>query len=270
MLDDWRDYQHFRNIDRGEDFAILRDILRDDLHAQDEKHGKTARHESYDSGYFSHRASLLSGHTEMETPDSSKEEKFVLVTQGTHVEEEHSVESGTRALGLASDGAGDVMGLRGGGACCSRIARKARKPSAIELQPGTPAVGDTEDRRAAGGVAISAGAKGRSRNVVESEGCEESSELDQLGNKELEQQGKKRDSEESGELGRLGMWRKSEGSEASEQGREKEASAGSEEKRMYGMSKRMYDLMYASDDERARAQYLENLNRDREKEELVR
>jgi len=61
QLDDWRDYQRLKHLDRGEDFALLREILRDptpetnnhDLNGEGDR-------ERHDSGYFSRRNSKLS------------------------------------------------------------------------------------------------------------------------------------------------------------------------------------------------------------------
>ena len=61
QLDDWRDYQRLKLIDRGDDFAMLHEILAQPLRA-DEEIGEAysrndGRHGSQDSGYYSRRDS---------------------------------------------------------------------------------------------------------------------------------------------------------------------------------------------------------------------
>ena len=60
QLDDWRDYQRLKLIDRGDDFAMLREMLaqpQDDEGGSDAYSIKDGRHGSEDSGYYSRRAS---------------------------------------------------------------------------------------------------------------------------------------------------------------------------------------------------------------------
>ena len=59
QIDDWRDYQHLKNVDRGEDFDTLREILRDPTPQVTEELGGEEM-ERDDSGYFSRRSSKLS------------------------------------------------------------------------------------------------------------------------------------------------------------------------------------------------------------------
>ena len=59
QLDDWRDYQHLKHVDRGEDFDMLREILRDPAPQVTGELGGEAM-ERDDSGYFSRRSSKLS------------------------------------------------------------------------------------------------------------------------------------------------------------------------------------------------------------------
>ncbi len=119
QLDDWRDYQRLKNVDRGEDFAVLREILRGP-HAgskteilYDDEDGEDIKR---DSGYFSRRSSKMSSRvnsmpldlpesTLENVPESACELEFTLVAEGTpstpdsetqHLDGEH------RAIGLAA------------------------------------------------------------------------------------------------------------------------------------------------------------------------
>ena len=58
QLDDWRDYQRLKHVDRGEDFALLREIIREPTVKMVEELGGEAM-ERDDSGYFSRRESKL-------------------------------------------------------------------------------------------------------------------------------------------------------------------------------------------------------------------
>ena len=51
QLDDWKDYLHLKNIDRGKDFALLREIVSSPLIGLGKEAGTN------DSGYFSRRGS---------------------------------------------------------------------------------------------------------------------------------------------------------------------------------------------------------------------
>lgn len=63
QLDDWRDYQRLKLIDRGDDFAMLHEMLAQPVETPDEVGGggaynlKDGRQGSEDSGYFSRRGS---------------------------------------------------------------------------------------------------------------------------------------------------------------------------------------------------------------------
>ncbi|KAL6720512.1 hypothetical protein ACLMJK_002436 [Lecanora helva] len=59
QLDDWRDYQHLKNVDRGDDFAMLREMIREPTVRVNETLGGEDM-ERIDSGYFSRRNSRLS------------------------------------------------------------------------------------------------------------------------------------------------------------------------------------------------------------------
>lgn len=59
QLDDWRDYQRSKNVDRGEDFAMLHEILREPTLDVNKETGDEDM-ERMDSGYFSRRSSKLS------------------------------------------------------------------------------------------------------------------------------------------------------------------------------------------------------------------
>ena len=52
QLDDWKDYLHLKNMDRGKDFAFLREVVSSPLIGL----GKEAE-TTNDSGYFSRRGS---------------------------------------------------------------------------------------------------------------------------------------------------------------------------------------------------------------------
>jgi len=135
MLDDWKDYRHFKNTDRGDDFAILRDILRDAIQEKDKKDGKTARHESYDSGYFSRRESDLGEQPAIRTPESASEVKFVLVAEGTP-----AAESETSTLHLGLDGALDGKDILNGVAFSAQNAFEITDSSGAsqEIEPIAP------------------------------------------------------------------------------------------------------------------------------------
>ena len=62
QLDDWKDYQRLKTIDRGEDFAFLRELVSSPITGMSEYPGHR------DSGYFSRRGSKASRKLE-ETPD---------------------------------------------------------------------------------------------------------------------------------------------------------------------------------------------------------
>lgn len=60
QLDDWKDYQRLKLIDRGDDFAILREMLAQPGEGEETSEGRgmnDVRHGSEDSGYFSRRSS---------------------------------------------------------------------------------------------------------------------------------------------------------------------------------------------------------------------
>ncbi|CAD6574376.1 MAG: hypothetical protein ASARMPREDX12_006570 [Alectoria sarmentosa] len=61
QLDDWKDYQRLKLVDRGDDFAVLREILAQPQGAGEELDDgdgmNNGRHGSEDSGYFSRRGS---------------------------------------------------------------------------------------------------------------------------------------------------------------------------------------------------------------------
>lgn len=57
QLDDWKDYQRLRLIDRGDDFEMLREILAHPQRAGEGDGISDGRHGSEDSGYFSRRSS---------------------------------------------------------------------------------------------------------------------------------------------------------------------------------------------------------------------
>lgn len=62
QLDDWRDYQRLKLVDRGDDFAMLHEILAQPVGTPEEVGGEAydrndGRHGSEDSGYFSRRGS---------------------------------------------------------------------------------------------------------------------------------------------------------------------------------------------------------------------
>lgn len=83
MLNDWKDYQHFKNTDRGEDFAVLRDILQDETQDKDIEDEKSEPPKRQDSGYFSNRASGLVDQALLTGPESHPEINFVLFAEGT-------------------------------------------------------------------------------------------------------------------------------------------------------------------------------------------
>jgi hypothetical protein len=83
MLNDWKDYQHFKNTDRGEDFAVLRDILQDETQDKDIKDEKPEPPKRQDSGYFSNRASGLVDQALLTGPESHPEINLVLFAEGT-------------------------------------------------------------------------------------------------------------------------------------------------------------------------------------------
>ena len=56
QLDDWKDYQRFKLIDGGDDFAMLREILASEV-TGDMESRDDGRHGSEDSGYFSRKSS---------------------------------------------------------------------------------------------------------------------------------------------------------------------------------------------------------------------
>lgn len=118
QLDDWRDYQRLKNVDRGEDFAVLREILRGphadwktELLKDDEGEDVITR----DSGYFSRRSSKMSSRVNSiplnvpestldNVPESAFELDFTLVAEGTPStpgSENQSVFSGHRTIQLA-------------------------------------------------------------------------------------------------------------------------------------------------------------------------
>lgn len=57
QLDDWKDYQRLKLIDRGDDFAMLREILAQPQGVGEGDAINDGRHGSEDSGYFSRRSS---------------------------------------------------------------------------------------------------------------------------------------------------------------------------------------------------------------------
>lgn len=57
QLDDWKDYQRLKIVDRGDDFAMLREILSRGEEMGDGEGLNDGRHGSEDSGYFSRRSS---------------------------------------------------------------------------------------------------------------------------------------------------------------------------------------------------------------------
>ena len=59
QLDDWRDYQRLKNVDRGDDFAVLRELLREPT-ADMNQEISSEDMEKHDSGYFSRRPSKYS------------------------------------------------------------------------------------------------------------------------------------------------------------------------------------------------------------------
>lgn len=95
QLDDWRDYQRLKNVDRGEDFDVLRDILGGTpLDSKPESLDEYVGGEGMqrgDSGYFSRRSSRMPSRVNSMpldflegTPhDSTPELDFKLVAEGT-------------------------------------------------------------------------------------------------------------------------------------------------------------------------------------------
>lgn len=95
QLDDWRDYQRLKTIDRGEDFAVLRDILKgpNDLSTGEDIGGEDM--ERGDSGYFSRRSSKISTRANSipdveavsgkidDLADVKADVEFTLVAEGT-------------------------------------------------------------------------------------------------------------------------------------------------------------------------------------------
>ncbi len=69
QLDDWKDYLRLKIIDRGKDFAFLRDIVSSPITYLGEEAGMR------DSGYFSRRGSKANT-SWAETPDKEGEEYF--------------------------------------------------------------------------------------------------------------------------------------------------------------------------------------------------
>jgi len=99
QLDDWRDYQRLKNVDRGEDFAVLREILRgphEDSKAEiledDNDSGEDLN--MGDRGYLSRRSPKMSSRVNSmpidlprstldHVPESALELEFELVAEGT-------------------------------------------------------------------------------------------------------------------------------------------------------------------------------------------
>lgn len=118
QLDDWRDYQRLKNVDHGEDFAMLREILRgphadskaeifDDYEGgEDMKRG--------DSGYFSRRSSKMSSRVHSmrlefpestldNVPESAMEIDFELVAEGTPTTQDSANQSTDEGAHYSSD-----------------------------------------------------------------------------------------------------------------------------------------------------------------------
>lgn len=143
QLDDWRDYQRLKNVDRGEDFAILREILRGPHAASnteildDDEGGEDMKR---DSGYFSRRSSKMSsrvnsmpfdvlGSTLENVRESAYELEFTLVAEGTPStldSEDQNLDGEHHTIGLSAQSMKD-------GAHCFF---DPRKPKSIVDSPG--------------------------------------------------------------------------------------------------------------------------------------
>ena len=75
QLDDWRDYQRSKHVDRGEDFDLLHEILREPTANVNEQSGGENM-ERADSGYFSRRSSKDSSRVNSILSSMSREHDY--------------------------------------------------------------------------------------------------------------------------------------------------------------------------------------------------